>query len=205
LARYREIRKRIQGIKKTQKITRAMKLVSAAKFARAQGAIQAARPYAQKLAEVLASVANGVDADAHPLLTVRNPVRKVDVVVFTSDRGLCGAYNSNIVKFAERMIAKRRPEVESISIISVGRKGGDLLKSRRTAPIAHRWSGLARVEPGMATEIAQFLVERYQSGAADEVVLVYSEFVSALTQRPGSHLLLPLKPPAAAGGPVYTV
>src|SRR5215510_5076750 len=183
-----------------------MKLVSAAKFARAQNAIQSARPYAQKLAQVLASVASGVDSDAHPLLTVRTPVRKVDVVVFTSDRGLCGAYNSNIVKFAERWIAKRRPTVESISIISVGRKGGDLLRSRRTAPIERRWAGLARIEPAMATEIAQYLVERYQSGAADEVVLVYSEFVSALTQRPGEQLLLPLKPPAAAAaGPVYTV
>ena len=205
MARFREIRKRILGIKKTQKITRAMKLVSAAKFSRAQNAIQAARPYAQKLAQVLASVSSGVDADAHPLLTVRDPVRKVDVVVFTSDRGLCGAYNTNIVKYAERLIVKRRPTVESISIISVGRKGGDLLRSRRTAPVAHRWSGLARVEPAMATEIAQFLIERYLSGQADEVVLVYSEFVSALTQRPGDHVLLPLKPPAAAAGPVYTV
>jgi F-type H+-transporting ATPase subunit gamma len=206
VARFREIRKRILGIKKTQKITRAMKLVSAAKFSRAQGAIQAARPYAQKLAQVLASVASGVESDAHPLLTARTPVRKVDVVVFTSDRGLCGAYNTNIVKYAERMIAKRRPEVESISIISVGRKGGDLLRSRRAAPVAHRWTGLTRVEPAMATEIAQFLTERYLSGAADEVVLVYSEFVSALTQRPGAQVLLPLKPPAAAAaGPVYSV
>lgn len=205
MARYREIRKRILGIKKTQKITRAMKLVSAAKFSRAQNAIQAARPYAQKLAQALASVSSGVDADAHPLLTVRDPVRKVDVVVFTSDRGLCGAYNTNIVKYAERMIVKRRPTVESISIISVGRKGGDLLRSRRAASVAHRWSGLTRVEPAMATEIAQFLIDRYLSGAADEVVLVYSEFVSALTQRPGEQLLLPLKPPAAASGPVYTV
>jgi F-type H+-transporting ATPase subunit gamma len=205
LARYREIRKRILGIKKTQKITRAMKLVSAAKFSRAQAAITAARPYAQKLSQVLASVASGVDPDAHPLLTPREPVRKVDVVVFTSDRGLCGAYNTNIVKYAERMIVKRRPALESISIVSVGRKGGDVLRSRRTAPIERRWSGVARVESSMATEIAEFLIERYLSGAADEIVLVYSEFVSALTQRPGHHVLLPLKPPAAGTGTVYQV
>jgi F-type H+-transporting ATPase subunit gamma len=205
VARFREIRKRIIAVKKTQKITRAMKLVSAAKFSRAQNAIQAARPYAQKLAQVLASVSSGVDSDAHPLLVVRSPVRKVDVVVFTSDRGLCGAYNTNIVKYAERLITKRRPSVESISIISVGRKGGDLLRARRVAPIEHRWSGITRVEPAVATEIGDYLIERYLSGAADEVVLVYSEFVSALTQRPGEQLLLPLKPPAAAAGPVYQV
>ena len=205
MARYREIRKRILGIKKTQKITRAMKLVSAAKFSRAQSAIQAARPYAQKLAQVLASVASGVDADAHPLLTLRPAVRKVDVVVFTSDRGLCGAYNTNIVKYTERMIAKRRPELESVSIVSVGRKGADQLRARRVAPIERRWSGISRVEASNATEIAQYVTQRYLSGAADEVVLVYSEFVSALSQRPGHQVVLPLRPPAADGGAVYTI
>jgi len=206
MARYREIQKRILGIKKTQKITRAMKLVSAAKFSRAQNAIVAARPYAQKLSEVLASVASGVDLDAHALITPRATVKKLDVVVFTSDRGLCGAYNTNIAKFAERLIVKRRPEVESISIIAVGRKGGDTLKARRVAPIEQRWAATSRAQSALAGEVAELLTERYLTGKADETILVYSEFVSALTQRPGVQQLLPLRPPASASaGPVYQI
>jgi len=204
VASLRDIRGRITTVRKTQKITKAMKMVSAAKFARAQGAIQSARPYAQKLHAVLSAVASGVDADVHPLLTPR-PVRKLDVVVFTSDRGLCGAYNANILKHAERLIARRRPSLESVSVIAVGRKGADIVRSRRIATVAHRWIGLPRIEPPLAREIAEKLIERYVGGEADEVVLVYSEFESALTQRPCDQALLPLRPEKVERPVVYSV
>jgi len=205
VATLREIRNRITGVRKTQKITKAMKMVSAAKFSRAQNAIQSARPYAQKLQSVLSSVASGMDSDVHPLLIPRERVRKLDLVLFTSDRGLCGAYNANIVKFAERVVAQRRPSLESVSVIAVGRKGGDLVRSRKIAPVIHSWIGLPAVSPEFAGEIASYLTDRYISGQADEVLLVYSEFVSALTQNPGSQALLPLSPEKVDSPTLYSV
>jgi F-type H+-transporting ATPase subunit gamma len=207
LATLREIRNRIAGVKKTQKITRAMKMVSAAKFARAQAAISSARPYAQKLRAVLGAVASGVDPDAHPLLVPRDRVRKLDVVVFTSDRGLCGAYNANIIKHAEKLVALRRPELESVSVLGFGKKGCETIKSRKIAPIVHRWIGVTRVGMPAAAEIADVLMKRYENGDCDEVVLVFSEFVSALTQRPTDLRLLPLQAgsPGEAPATVYDV
>src|SRR5262245_44516424 len=181
MATLRDIRNRIEGVAKTQKITRAMKMVATAKFSRATHAINAARPYAMKLREVLGSVASGADADVHPLLAVRPAVRKLDLVVFTSDRGLCGAYNANLIKRAERELVKRRPQVDSISIICVGRKATDYFRRRKQyGELVQSWQGIATVTPTHAREIAAFLSERYEQGLADEVKLVYSEFVSAL-------------------------
>ena len=197
MAALRDIRKRISAIKKTQKITRAMKLVAAARFARAQGAIRAARPYAEKLREVLASVAGGVDADAHPLLTPRPFVRKLDIVVFTSDRGLCGAYNSNINKHAEALVQQRRGELAEVRILPVGRKVAEYFRRRTDSVLLDGWQNLGVVQPAHAAEIGRALMERYQKGQTDEVVLVYSEFISALTQRPGHEMLLPLAPEGA--------
>ena len=190
----RDIRKRIIAVKKTQKITRAMKMVSAAKFARAGRAIQSARPYAEKLTEVLASVASGVDADAHPLIQPRTPVRKLDVVIFTSDRGLCGAYNANISRFAERMVAQRRPDLERVSLICVGRKSAESARRRRVGEINRQWQVGGTVLTNLAGEIARYLSGRYERGDCDEVVLVYSQFLSAISQRPVSQTLLPLRP-----------
>jgi F-type H+-transporting ATPase subunit gamma len=198
-AKYREIKKRIAAIRKTQKIVSAMRMVSAAKLARATRAIVSARPYAEKMQEVLASVAGGLDPDAHPLLVARTPSRKLDVVVFTSDRGLCGAYNTNVCKRAEALLAERRAGLAGVNVITVGRKASEFFRRRRYA-IPRRWTGLGSVTSEQAGEIAGFLSERYLSGEADEVVLVYSVFHSALSQRPGQQPLLPLQPGVAASG-----
>ena len=198
MATLRDIRKRIGAIGKTQKITRAMKLISAARFARAQQAIASARPYAEKLQQVLGAVAAGVESDAHPLLAPRAAVKKVDVVVFTSDRGLCGAYNMNINKHADALRRERGPEVEELRVIPVGRKVGEYFR-RRKVQLEAGWTLLGTIQPEHATRIAAALMERYLSGESDEIVLVYSEFVSALTQRPRHETLLPLAPPSDAG------
>ena len=192
MAVLRDIRKRITAVTKTQKITRAMKLVAAARFARAQAAIKAARPYAEKLRGVLGSVAAGVEPDAHPLLAPRQEVRKLDLVVFTSDRGLCGAYNSNVNKHAEALVRERRGDVDELRVIPVGRKVGEYFRRRSQAELLPGWSRLGTVQPEQASEIAAVLIERYQSGESDEIVLVYSEFQSALSQRPRHETLLPL-------------
>ena len=131
MARVREIRSRVAAIKKTQKITSAMRMISAARLARAQQAAEASRAYGEKLREIFASVASGLDGDAHPLLARRANVRKLDVLLVTSDRGLCGAYNANLIKHAIALVAERRPNLDSVSVIAVGKRGRDFFRRRR--------------------------------------------------------------------------
>ena len=197
----RDIRKRIRSIDKTQKITRAMKMVSAAKFNRATNAVVAARPYAAKLQEVIAAVSSGLDPEVHPLLVTREPVRRLEVVVFTSDRGLCGSFNVNIIKRAEALIARRRPELEAVTVVAVGKRGLDHFRRNVSGEVGRSWTGIARVTQDDAREIAEYLMERYREGKSDEVLLVYSRFVSALSQEPVDQLLLPVRP-AVATSPV---
>jgi F-type H+-transporting ATPase subunit gamma len=198
VANLKAIRVRITSVRKTQKITKAMKMVSAAKFARAQNAVQASRPYAAKLRQVLAAVAAGVDADAHPLLA-RRPVRRLDIVLFTSDRGLCGAFNTNLVKRGQQLIAERRAGLERITVLGVGRRGADFSR-KRGAQVVRTWMGLATPKPEDAAEIAALIMSRYLAGEADEVALVYGEFKSAMTQIPRVETLLPFTPEAPAAG-----
>jgi F-type H+-transporting ATPase subunit gamma len=198
VANLKAIRVRITSVRKTQKITKAMKMVSAAKLARAQQAVQATRPYAAKLRQVLGSVAAGVDADAHALLA-RREVRRLDVVVFTSDRGLCGAFNTNVVKTAQRLIAERRAGLEGVTLVGVGRRGADFFR-KRGFPSARTWMGLAMPTPENSVEVAALLMQRFLSGETDQVALVYGEFKSAVTQTPRVDLLLPFTPEQAAEG-----
>ncbi len=193
MATLRDIRTRIAGVEKTQKIVSAMKMVAAAKLARAQAAIHRARPYADTLRKVLASVSAGVDTDAHPLLVQRDPVRKLDVVLLTSNRGLCGAFTANMVKEANALIALREADTESISLIPIGRKGAERF-AKRGLPMPCEWVGRSGVTPELGTEIADALMQRFLHGEADETILVYGEFQSALRQLPRRQLLLPVSP-----------
>jgi F-type H+-transporting ATPase subunit gamma len=191
MARIREIRARVVAIKKTQKITSAMKMISAARLARAQQAAEASRAYGRKLSEVFASVASGIESDAHPLLARREGARKLDIVLFTSDRGLCGAFNTNLIKAAHAVIAARKSEFTSLSVICVGRRGRDHARRRRLeSPRA--WTGISLPNAEHAREIGEYLIERFLSGASDEVVLVYARFVSAMRQEPTVTTVLPV-------------
>lgn len=192
-SRVREIRGRLTAIRKTQKITSAMKMLSAARLARAQQAIVAARPYAAKLAVVLEAVSGGVERDAHALLAVRTPARKLDLVVVTSDRGLCGAYNTNLVKLATGVIREKRAAgIESVSLFCVGRRGRDAFRKQK-AELVRDWTGVSNVTPALASEIAGLVMERFSRGESDEVVVVFGRFASALTQTPTAQRLLPVE------------
>lgn len=191
MATIREIKSRVVAIQKTQKITSAMKMISAARLARAQQAAEASRAYGAKLTEIFSAVAGGLEPDANPLLSPREQVRKLDVVVFTSDRGLCGAFNSNVIKHALAVIGERISGLESVSVIPVGRRGRDFFRRRRI-DIPRFWIGLPSPTPAVAHEIASYLIERYLSGASDETIFVYGRFVSALTQNPTHMTAIPV-------------
>jgi F-type H+-transporting ATPase subunit gamma len=204
------IRKRISSVKSTQKITRAMKMVAGARLARAQARILALRPYAVKTQEVLAHLvetsrpAEGdvVETEpAHPFL-VERPEKTVVLLVLTSDRGLCGAFNTNINKMAERAWRERSAQGQTVQIYTLGRKGRDYLR-RRQAPIVHDfariWDGL---DISKARLVSRTVVPQLVRGEIDSIYLIYNEFKSAMTQRVVVEPLLPLRPAsngAAAG------
>jgi F-type H+-transporting ATPase subunit gamma len=190
----KDIRRRISTVKKTQQITRAMRMVAAAKLRRAQMAIESARPYADRMRETLREVAASGAGAEQPLLQERAQVRRVDFVVITSDRGLCGAFNSNVLKRALAEVAAREPGLEQVSILPVGRKSAEMFRRRRAGQVAKSFTGIARVDYGHAVEIAELLTQRFLSGESDEAVLVHSEFVTTMTQRPRVSRLLPMTP-----------
>jgi F-type H+-transporting ATPase subunit gamma len=191
MANIREIRARVAAIKKTQKITSAMRMISAARLARAQQAAENSRAYGEKLIEILSSVASGIEKDAHPLLAPRENKRKLDVVVVTSDRGLCGAYNSNLLKHAMAVVGAREKDFDSISFVPLGKRARDFFRRRRL-DVPRAWTGLASPTAEHAHEIAAYLIERYLAGESDEVVVIYGRFVSVLTQTPTHLTILPV-------------
>lgn len=190
MATLKAIRKRISSVKNTQQITKAMKMVSAAKLRRAQESAVQARPYAEKMTELLKNVSTRVSSSAHALLASRDE-KKVDLVLFTSDRGLCGGYNTNMIRAAEAFIRQNSGEKE-ISLTLVGRKGADHFR-RRGAQITDRYTDiLYKAADELAGEIAQKLINRFVSGETDAVYIVYSRFRSALSQVPTLEKLLPV-------------
>lgn len=193
MATLRDIKRRIKAVQSTSKITKAMKMVAAAKFRRAQQRMFELRPYAERMSEVISRMAVDLDAETHPLLAVR-PRKNVEVLVITSDRGLCGAFNTNIQKAASNYIAELRAEGYNVSISSVGRKAKDYLK-RRNVEIRSSWTGISgRLSYANAQEIAANISENYMNESADEVVMIYNEFKSVVAQKVVVTRLLPLAP-----------
>jgi F-type H+-transporting ATPase subunit gamma len=195
----RVVRKRIASVKSTQKITKAIKMVAGARLSRAQQRIVAMRPYAVKTGEILQSIAaqspQGEDAgkSLHPLLA-RRPEKKVLIVVLTADRGLCGAFNTNANKAAEREWRARAGEAD-VQFVTLGRKGKEFL-TRRGGKVAHDF---AKIYDGLdlakASAVANWIVPRFKRGEFDAVYLIYNEFKSAITQKTNFEPLLPLPAP----------
>jgi F-type H+-transporting ATPase subunit gamma len=189
------LRKRISTVQSTQQITKAMKMVAAAKLRRAQDAAERARPYADKLAEMLAAVAAEAGSEAHPLLARRDE-RRIDVVVITSDRGLCGGYNANIVRQAASLL-NRTDQV--VSALAVGRKALEALRRRGTPLLSDR-TGIAQIVPSeLAAGVADEVTGRFLAAETDAVYLVYSKFRSAISQIPSIVPLLPVSLPETSG------
>lgn len=191
------IRNRIVSVKNSRKITRAMKLVAASKLRRAQEAIIAARPYTRGLSQVVSELAGVAGPDSHPLFEDRGS-QKVALVVFTSDRGLAGAFNSNVIKTTERYAANELAGAESVTLHIVGRKANQHF-SRRTAKISHAINAPTGADAlQLARETASRVIDDFLTGKVDRVYMVYNEFKSAISQTTRVQQILPVVPPAKA-------
>ena len=190
----KEIRRRIRTVQKTQQITSAMRMVSAAKLRRAQDAILAARPYAKKMYALLGEIGRRHKDAEHPLLQTHPQQRVHELIVVTSDRGLCGAFNANVLKRGQATARVLVTQGLRVVITPVGKKADEFFRRRKIGETQRVWSGLGTIGIKHASEIAEHLAKRYESGEIDGATLVYSEFVSALTQIPQANLLLPLAP-----------
>jgi F-type H+-transporting ATPase subunit gamma len=204
MATLRDIKRRIKAVQSTSKITKAMKMVSAAKFRKAQQRMFELRPYAERMGNILSSLAGGAEGEMHPLLVVR-PRKNIEVLVITSDRGLCGAFNTNILKAGTKHIAELQKEGFDVAISCVGRKARDYFK-RRNIELKKAWTGISgKISYANAQEIAGEIIEKYTDETVDEVVLIYNEFKSAIAQKVVISKLLPLAPIEASEEtlPVY--
>src|SRR2546422_4564703 len=184
-----DIRRRIRSVKNTQQLTKAMKTVSAAKLRRAQDRVLSARPYAEQLKRVLGNLTSRVEDVSHPLLEVR-PEERILFVVVTADRGLCGAFNSNINRTAQNFIRDHKDQ--TFQLMSVGRKGRDFFRRRGVAIRAEFINIFSRLDYGNAKDIAEAIVKAYTDAEVDAVYIVYNEFKSVIQQRVVVEKLLPL-------------
>ena len=188
-----DFRRRIRSVKNTQKITRAMKLVSAAKLRRAQERVFHARPYATQMVEVLRSLARRTEVRQHPLLQVR-PEERILVLVLSGDKGLCGPFNTNVIRLAERFLATHVERGRELHLIAIGKKGRDHFRRRGKELAAEYINVFLRVvEYAQAREIAARVIELYENTEVDAVYLIYNEFKSILAQRLITEKLLPLE------------
>ena len=196
-----DIRRRIRSVKNTQQITKAMKMVSAAKLRRAQERMIAARPYATALRQVLASVGSRVESIDHPLLRRRDEHR-VLVIVVTGDKGLAGAFSANIIKNTQWAI--RDNNWTEVSLLPIGRKGADFFK-RRTWPIRHSLSGIFQaLDASVARSIAELVIDDYVNERVDAVYIAYNEFKSMIAQTIRVEKILPLATPEKAANAEQT-
>jgi F-type H+-transporting ATPase subunit gamma len=191
----KEVRNRIKSVQSTQQITKAMKMVSAAKLRKAQDAITQMRPYTKKLQEMLSNIVSNADGNISMNLATVRPVEKVLVIVVTSDRGLCGGYNSNLIKLAKQTIKDKYSEQSAkgnAEFLPLGKKGYEHFSKNNFKVVDHYWNIFSDISFENVQRAAKFAIDAYSSGQVDAVELVYSEFKNAATQRFVSEQFLPV-------------
>jgi len=191
MSNLKEIRSRIGSVKNMQKITSAMRMVSAAKLRRAQDNIINLRPYSKSLRSIIADIAHSQRV-SHPLLDVKSNPQKVLLVVITSDRGLCGGFNSTVNRFAENYYKENKSKYETLDFLFVGRRARDYFKSRGHKGIDTLLNLAKEISYSLSAEISDRLIKAYTEGGYDEIRLVYNEFKSAIAQNLVSETLLPV-------------
>jgi F-type H+-transporting ATPase subunit gamma len=202
-AELRTLRRRIKTVQNTQQITRAMEMIAASRIARARRAVEHARPYAEGITQVIRDLATATDLADHPLLVQRETVTTVGVIVITSDQGLAGAYNTNALRRAERLMAEVRGEGREVALYQIGRKGESYFRFRGEE-FADTWSGITdRPSYDDAVGVGERVIDDYREERIDELHLVYTDFRSTLTQVPTAVRLLPIDSRGLAGGQAY--
>lgn len=194
MSSLRDIKRRITSVKSTQQITKAMKMVAAAKLRRAQERIFEARPYSNKMHDVLQSLALRADPSAHPLLARREP-KKVQVMIISSDKGLCGGFNTNIMRRSIEFLRQLSEDEIALTLMVVGRKVRDYYKRRPYAISQEYVNIMGSLGYKHAQDMAQKIINDYLEEVYDEVYLIYNEFKSIVSQRVVVNRLLPLSPP----------
>ncbi|MGE0825043.1 MAG: ATP synthase F1 subunit gamma [Candidatus Binatia bacterium] len=189
MATLKAIRRRVASVRNIQQITKAMKMVSAARLRRAQEAAFAARPYAEKLEAVLQNLASQGQDSTHPLFAAREE-KNIDLLIVTSDRGLCGGFNSNLIRTAEAFIREHANQKTTISL--VGRRGYDYFRRRSTPILEHHINLFGRLTPTLAHEIGSRMSQRFVNGESDGVYILYARFRSAISQVPTIDRMLPV-------------
>jgi F-type H+-transporting ATPase subunit gamma len=185
-----DIRRRIRSVKNTQQLTKAMKTVSAAKLRRAQERVLSARPYAEQLKRILGNLTARVETVSHPLLEIR-PEERILFLIVTADRGLCGAFNSNILRTATGFL--RQHLDQKVLLATAGRKGRDFFRRRGIAIRSEFVNIFSKLDYGQARDISEVVVEAYSQSEVDAVYIVYNEFKSVIQQRVVVEKLLPLQ------------
>lgn len=198
-AQLRVVRRRIKSVQSTRKITRAMELIASSRILKAQQRVESSRPYAVQLTAAMEDVARQTGSMVHPLLEERETVAKVGVLVVTSDRGLAGSYNSNVLKIAEEiLVGVRRRGVEPVVYV-IGKKGVGYFRFR-AVPMRASWQGFSEVPPyAKAEEIGRTLIDDFANSEIDELLCAYTDFRSAFTLRATSKRFLPIAPEEVAG------
>ena len=191
MATIKDIKKRISSVRNTQQITKAMKAVAAAKLRRAHQAAVEARPYAEKMRELLSNLSARVSEESHPLLIEREE-KRIDILLVTADRGLCGAYNSNVIRLAENFRADHREK--EVSFRFVGRKGAEYYRRRGIAAMDDGPATWHAPADELASGAADRLIGRFLNGESDATYIIYSRFRSALSQVPAAARIIPVAP-----------
>jgi F-type H+-transporting ATPase subunit gamma len=190
MAALKDIKRKIVAVSKTKQITKAMNMVAASKFKAAQTRMENFRPYASKFMDVLNSLALRVSPDTHPLLAVREP-KRIRVICMTSDRGLCGSFNTNLIKATERFVAAKVKEGKEVALIPVGRKGRDFFR-KKIKIMNERADVFGKFDISLAGQIARDIISPFIREEYDELYLVYNEFRNVSVQRPAVVRLFPL-------------
>ena len=194
MATLRDIKRKIDAVKKTQQITRAMNMVAASKLRTTQQQLDQFVPYATQLTEIMNRVAAGVEPEGFPLLMAHEEVVKVELISLTADRGLCGAFNTNLIAAADKFIQEKEQEGLELSLTQLGRKGRDYFRRRKRPLRVFHEGMLNNPNYGDASALGQEVIDLFLSHEVDEVYVCYAEFINIVTQRPVIKKLLPIAP-----------
>jgi len=200
MATLRDIRNKIAAVKKTQQITKAMNMVSAAKLRGAQARMEGFRPYAQAFSMMLGNMAGRVEPESHPFFQQADEVKRVGLALMTADRGLCGSFNVNLINQAVKFIREKEAAGVEVDLICVGRKGRDFFRRRKREMVAQYVDVWNKFDFSNAVTVAREIMSIFTTGAVQEVHLVHALFINMAIQKPRLVQLLPIQAEAAAEG-----